>query len=192
MTTKYEQWRNQTLVNRVNSNEEIAREYYTLATFLFKKYDERMECIQTPLLHIVSHCMELSIKSILEFACQYKYIELDFNDIVPSHFLNDLINYVLDVMDKISRESSCSPEDKDLFNNIFPTALNQLGDILQAEVASYRYAYKINGRGQVVKKSTPFVEDNDSPNIMILSKVFEDCYSALSYTSYVLEFIFPE
>lgn len=192
MNAKYEQWHNQTLVNRVNSNEEIAREYYTLATFLFKKYDERMECIQTPLLHIVSHCMELSIKSVLEFACQYKYIELDFNDIVHSHSLKDLINYVLDVMNKISQESSCSPEDKDLFSNIFPVLLNQLENILQTEVASYRYAYKINRRGQAVEKSTPFIEDNDSPNIIILSKVFNECYSALSYTSYVLEIIFPE
>lgn len=190
MNTKHEYWRNQTLVNRVSTDEDIAREYYTLAMYLFKEYNERMECIQTPLLHIVSHCMELSIKSVLEYACRYQYIELDFSKVIHSHSINGLISHVIDVFDKISKEQSCSKEDLDLFTKTFPILFRELGVTLQTDVTSYRYVCKIDRSGNKIGKSTPFINDNDSPNIIVLSRVFSECYSALLYTSYILEYIF--
>lgn len=190
MNTKHEYWRNQTLVNRVSTNEDIAREYYTLAMYLFKEYNERMEGIQTPLLHIVSHCMELSIKSVLEYACRFQYIELNFSKVVHSH--NNLISCIIDVFNKIGKEQFCSKEDIDLFTKDFPLLFQELGDILQTDVTSYRYICKTDRYGNKIGKSVPFINDNDSPNIIVLSGVFNKCYSALLYTSYILECIFPE
>lgn len=192
MNTKHEYWRNQTLVNRVSTNEDIAREYYTLAMYLFKEYNERMEGIQTPLLHIVSHCMELSIKSVLEYACRFQYIELNFSKVVHSHSINNLISCIIDVFNKIGKEQFCSKEDIDLFTKDFPLLFQELGDILQTDVTSYRYICKTDRHGNKIGKSVPFINDNDSPNIIVLSGVFNKCYSALLYTSYILECIFPE
>lgn len=39
--SKKEHWRNQTLVNRTLYNNEIAREYYTLAIFIMDNYKEK-------------------------------------------------------------------------------------------------------------------------------------------------------
>ncbi len=192
MNAKHENWRNQTLVNRVSSNEDIAREYYTLAKYIFTEFNGRMECIQTPLLHIASHCIELSIKSVLEYVYHHQYIALNFSKIVHSHSFKVLIPFVIKVFNKISKEHFCSKDDKDLFANTFPSLIKQLGDTLQANVTSYRYAYNLDKQGRAVCRSVPFINDNDSPNILTLSEIFENCYSALSYTLHILELIIPE
>lgn len=192
MNKNYECWRNQTLVNRVNSDNDIAREYYTLASYLFKHYEERMETIQTPLLHIVSHCIELSIKSVLESACRNGYIVIDTESFIHSHSLIDLSSFIYQIFNKIANDPSCPSEDKQLFSSDFPLAFQRLNDILQTDVPSYRYANKIDRKGNIKGKALPFLEDKDSPNILELSNIFDTCYSSLSYITYIFDFIFPE
>lgn len=176
----------------MSSNEDIAIEYYTLAKYIFTEFNGRMECIQTPLLHIMSHCIELSIKSVLEYVCQHQYITLNFNKVVHSHSFKQLIPCIIEVFDKISKEKFCSKDDEDLFANTFPSLIKQVGDTLQTDVTTYRYAYNLDKRGRAVCKSVPFINDNDSPNILVLSELFENCYFALSYTLHVLGIIIPE
>lgn len=61
-----EHWRNQTLINRTN-NENIIGEYRTLIEFIMRNYTERIETIQNPLLHLISHCMELQYKHLIRY-----------------------------------------------------------------------------------------------------------------------------
>ena len=80
MIDKHNYWKNQTIVNRVDSDTAIAGEYYLLAKFVITNYPDRMETIQMPLLHIISHCIELSFKAIIIYAIDVGYV-IDVRDV---------------------------------------------------------------------------------------------------------------
>lgn len=192
MENKLEYWRNQTLVNRTSTNTTVAVEYYTLAKFIMNNYKDRMETIQNPLLHIISHCLELTLKEVIIFAIDNNYINKRHNTIIHEHNLEKLVEILLLIFHKISIENYCSPEDKDLFSNKIPTKFNRIVDILKTETTTYRYAEKLDKQGKTVGKGHPFINDGESANILELKNLFEDCYSAICYTDYVLNYMFPE
>lgn len=194
MTNKWELWRNQTLVNRVKDNSTIAVEYYTLIKFIVKDFDGRMETIQNPLLHLISHCIELSYKELIENAVNCGYLKCNISQVIHSHKLSALLSLVLDIFQKFGSEVSCSESDKELFTNTFIDCHNRLIDILKTDVITYRYAYSISGNKKKDVKFTAsaFDSDMDSPNIIEVSKLFDTCYDSLAYSTYILDVMFPE
>lgn len=192
MTNKYEYWRNQTLVNRTSSNNDIACEYYILAMFVIDNYKDRMETIQNPLLHIISHCLELKFKDIIIFALKNNYIEGDLDKVVHDHSFYELLPYILKIFHNISNEQCCSPDDKKYFTTLFPANIAKIVNILRTDTTTYRYAEKLDKKGNFNGSGHPFVIDGESANIINLKILFEDCYYAISYTSYILDYIFPQ
>lgn len=191
MNNLFEFWRNQTLVNRVGSDSMIATEYYTLIKYVVKNYNERMETIQCPLLHLICHCIELKYKEVNLFALQHSYISGDVEKTRKGHDLQKLSSMFIDVSQKIANEDSCSDVDKDQFvNRVIPNHI-KLCDILAASTTTYRYIAEYDKNGNVKNKSIPFVNDKESPNIQELSPIFEDCYSSITYVSYILHYLFP-
>jgi hypothetical protein len=186
---KKERWRNQTLVNRVSSNNVIAIEYYTLASFVVDKYECRMETIQNPLLHIISHCLELRIKSIIEFSIDKKYISENKEKIIHEHDLKKLATYLKKIYIKISKEANCSAEDKAYFEKDFPSCIDTIKEMLKVDTTTYRYAHKVSKEGMIAKSGHSFKEDGESPNILDVYPLFKDCYNQITYAEYVLEFI---
>lgn len=191
MGNKFEYWRNQTLVNRTSTNNIVAIEYFTLAKFVMDNYKDRMEIIQNPLLHIISHCLELSIKEVIIFAINNNYIKC-CKKIIHEHNLEKLVEILLLIFHNISIENCCSLEDKEIFSNKLPAKFNRIVDILKTETTTYRYAEKLDKQGKIIGRGHPFKDDGESANILELKNLFEDCYSAICYTSYVLDFMFPE
>lgn len=192
MTNKWELWRNQTLVNRVKDNSTIAVEYYTLIKYIIKEYESRMESIQNPLLHLISHCIELAYKELIEYAVNCGYLKHDISQLIHSHKLSDLLPLVLEIFSKLTSEQSCSDSDKELFGKTFVDCHNRLIDILRADVITYRYAYRINRNKNVKFTADSFKSDMDSPNIIEVSNLFDTCYDSLAYSSYILDIMFPE
>lgn len=192
--SKWELWRNQTLVNRVKDNSTIAVEYYTLIKYVIEKYDGRMEAIQNPLLHLISHCIELSYKEIIEYAVNCGYIKYDLSKLLHSHKLSDLLPLILEIFQKLGSENSCPDTDKGLFTKTFVDSHNRLTEILKADVITYRYAYSLsrNKNKDVTFTANSFKSDMDSPNIIEVSELFDICYDSLSYASYILDMMFPE
>ena len=191
MNNLSELWRNQTLVNRVGSDSMIATEYYTLVKYVVENYNERMETIQCPLLHLICHCIELKYKEVNLFALQHSYVNGDVEKTRKGHDLQKLSSLFIDVCQKITNEDSCSNEDKDLFvNRVIPNHI-KLCDILAASTTTYRYFAKYDKNGNVKNKSIPFVNDKESPNIQELFPIFEDCYSSIIYVSSILDYLFP-
>ncbi|WP_243348441.1 hypothetical protein [Parabacteroides sp. FAFU027] len=187
-----EHWRNQTLVNRVRDNSNIAVEYLTLINFIRNEYKGRIEPIQNPFLHLISHCIELTYKRTLQLAIECKCINIQISSIIHEHALSELLPITLSLFEKISQDNNCSEDDKLLYATEFPQAHKQLIAILKANVTTYRYAMKVNKKGVVTEKGHPFVDDYDSPNMLDVLKLFETCYNSLIYTDYILDFLFPE
>ena len=190
ITSKAEKWRLQTLVNRIGTNEDIAREYFTIANYIVDNYPERMETIQAPLLHIMSHCLELALKSVIKDAIDVGVLKVKWESIVHSHSLNTLSTQALSLYRKMGK--LCGEDDKIYFSKTFPTQLKNICEILQTNTSSYRYSHKIDKQGNLEGKSLPFVEDKESPNIGEITPLFNDCYCALSYTSHIISMTFPK
>lgn len=191
---KWELWRNQTLVNRVKDNSTIALEYYTLIKYIVKEYKGRMESIQNPLLHLISHCIELSYKELIKDAIGDGYIKIKNAQLSHSHILSALLPLVIKVFQKLASEQSCSPNDRILLSCTFINAHNRLIDTLKVDTITYRYAYSLSSKKNedIKYTSNSFSSDMDSPNIIELFNLFELCYNSVAYASYILDMMFPE
>ncbi len=186
----WELWRNQTLVNRVKDNSTIAVEYYTLIKFIANEYKGRMETIQNPLLHLISHCIELSYKEMINTAIKAGYIMAKNTQFLHSHKLSDLQPMVMEVYRKLASEQSCSESDRFLFTNTFVVLHNRLIKIIKADTITYRYAYSLGKNIQYTANS--FSSDIDSPNIIEVFNLFDNCYDAVVYASFLMDMMFPE
>lgn len=181
MNPKLEYWRNQTLVNRVCSDAIIATEYYVLIKYIVENYSQRMETIQCPLLHLISHCMELSYKEVNTFALQNSYINGNLEQTRKGHDLQKLSEIFIKICDKIVLEESCSIEDRALLTDKVIRNHTRLCSILAADTTLYRYYAKYDRNGNMLGESSPFKNDDESPNIQKLFPLFEDCYSSACY-----------
>ena len=189
--SKAEKWRLQTLVNRMNSDGDVARQYYTLANYVIDNYAERMETIQTPLLYLISHCLELSFKTVITEAVDVQLLpNTTMREIVHSHSLTEISRHILKLYKKLS--SICNEEDKQYFSIDYPQQIEDICQILQTTTCSYRYAYSLDKQGERKEKGVPFVDDNESPNIGTLSILFNNCYHALCYASHIISVMYPE
>ena len=183
---KIERWRNQTLVNRTKDDFSIATEYYTLINFIIENCKQRMETIQNPLLHLISHCMELKYKDVLLFAIQKSYIKEDLEKTRKRHDMQRLCEIFISLCEKVSQEPSCTDDDKDLITNRIIPNHQKLVSILKSDTTTYRYSAKYNRKGDIVDKGNPFVNDEESPNIQDVYSLFKDCYSSSTYLLYIL------
>lgn len=189
---RIEYWRNQTLINRIESDDDIAREYFALIEFVINNYSERMETIQAPLLHLISHCLELKTKAIVQTAVNNGYVEeCHYQVVAHSHKLQDLVAEVSVVLSKMTKDHHYSSEDTDMIKSL-PEIFQGLSKVLCVEASSYRYAYSLNKKQCANTKSPPFTEDNESPNIKTLWPLFKESYYASLYTIMLLDYLSPE
>lgn len=187
---KIEHWRLQTLTNRISSNEDIAREYYTLANFVIDNYKERMETIQAPLLHIISHCMELACKSVITDAIDASIIKASVAEtIVHNHTLRNFLPHIKKIIKSVTKQ--ISNEERMHFTDI-QQSLQRLFEILQTNTASYRYSHSIDADGNIKHKSLPFNEDYESPNIGEVKILFNESYMALSAISCIITTLYQQ
>ena len=179
------------MVNRVHDDTTIAVEYYTLINYLKKNYSDRLETIQMPYLHLISHCIELFYKIILEFAIKCRYVSLGLPAVIHNHDLTELCKHILSVFENIAQENCCSDNDKFLFEVEFPKIHSNFVELVRTDTTTYRYAKKRNKKGEVIEDDK-FKDDSDSPNMIDVLDAFDKCYDSLAYTHYILYYIFPE
>lgn len=192
MNPKLEYWRNQTLVNRVCSDAIIATEYYVLIKYIVENYSQRMETIQCPLLHLISHCMELSYKEVNIFALQNSYINGNLEQTRKGHDLQKLAEIFIKICDKIALEENCSNDDIELLKNKIIPNHTKLCTLLSADTTLYRYYAKYDRHGNMLGKSSPFKNDDESPNLQELFPLFEMCYSSVSYIYELMNLLLAE
>lgn len=180
---RFEHWRNQTLVNRVNTDSDLLIEYHSLIVFIEKEYKERFECIQSPLLHLISHCIELLYKCVIKQGIDQRFIEVDYSKICHTHSLAKLLPYILKIFKYMAK--NYPPGYEKYFKTDFVKSHNDIVKSLKSNVTTYRYALRQDNKGEINGMGHPFVEDYESPNMIDLFKLFHTCYDSLSYTSYI-------
>ena len=173
-----EHWRNQTLINRVRDNSVIATEYFALITFIREKYNGRIEAIQNPYLHLISHYLELVYKVVIEEAIDNSYIDAKKADFIHNHSLGDLKPYLFEILDKISAEELDSTKDKEYFVEC-QNDHDRLIQILQTNVTTYRYSHKVDKNGNNTAAGHPFSKDYDSPNMLDVIELLNKCCTSI-------------
>lgn len=192
--SKWELWRNQTLVNRVRDNSTIAVEYYTLINYIVNEYKGRMETIQNPLLHLISHCVELSYKELIELAIRIGYIKINNEQQLHSHKLMSLLPVILKIYRNLASEQACPDSDRELFSKKFVDSNKSLVNILKTNTITYRYAFsRSRDKNKDIQYTADLFEsDIDCPNIINVYKLFDTCYDSIAYSVYILDMMFPE
>lgn len=181
--TKLEDWRNQTLVNRTRADYEIATEYYNLVQFVVDNYTtQRFEVIQNPLLHLMSHCIEIRYKDTLLYAIDnYPNWTYSKESVIHSHDLSDLCSRFIDLCGRLLNDTNISNDDKALITQTIIPNNQKLTDILKTNTTSYRYAKDLSRKGIVKGSGTPFLTDEESPNIREVYPLFRDCNLSIVY-----------
>ncbi len=188
-----ENWRNQTLVNRVNNDATLATEYYTMVQYVVENYKQRFEIIQNPLLHIMSHCLEIRYKDTLQYAADYYLNNATLKkEIIHEHDLPKLCTRFVEVCNCLQNETCISDEDKNLLKNTIIPENQRITSILKSDTTAYRYTKKISRKGDVKDRGCPILADDESPNIQEVYPLFENCNMLIVYVLTLLENICPD
>ena len=186
---KIESWRNQTLINRINSDSQILVEYYSLINFIKESYTQgRYEAIQSPCLHLISHSIELFYKVVLERAVDLNCLKLEKNKFIHEHDITKLRDQTFELFNFFASQKSCSDTDLAYFTKEFKDLHNDFCEKIQTKTATYRYALKRNYQGNVIGKAIPFEQDKESPNMLDVYETYDKVYASLAYTDFILDF----
>ena len=187
-----ESWRNQTLVNRVNNDATLATEYYVMVKYVVENYKLRFETIQNPLLHIMSHCLEIRYKETLQYAADYYLNNATLiKEIIHEHDLPKLCTRFVEVCNCLQNETCIADEDKNLLKNTIIPENQRIASILKSDTTAYRYTKKISRKGDVKDRGCPILTDAESPNIQEVYPLFENCNISIAYVLTLLENICP-
>lgn len=190
-----ENWRNQTLVNRVNNDATLATEYYVMVKYVVENYKLRFETIQNPLLHLMSHCLEIRYKETLQYAADYYLddatLKKGIRAIIHKHDLPKLCTRFVDVCNCLQNEICISDEGKNLLKNTIIPENQRIASILKSDTTAYRYTKKISRKGDVKGRGCPILTDDESPNIQEVYPLFENCNISIAYVLTLLENICP-
>jgi len=185
--TILESWRNQTLVNRTNNDATIATEYYSMVQYVVENYEQRFETIQNPILHLMSHCLELRYKDTLLYAVDNYLNDVTLKEtIIHEHNLQLLCTKFVELCNCLLNDSSIADEDKDLIKQTIIPDNTKITSILKSDVTAYRYSKDISRKGNVKGSGCPIATDEESPNIQEIYPLFKECNTSIVYVEYLL------
>jgi len=152
---KYVAW-----VGYSNENGIIWGQHEQLFDFIFTEYSKttrRFDEISIPTLSILSHGIELGLKENIKFLNKYhssKHLsEFDnWTTLIKSHNLKSLSKEFKTAYYKIHKKVNASEEDKKTFIKYYEKLLTLI-EILERNTETYRYAFKIDNKGEVIKES---------------------------------------
>ena len=179
---KKEKWRNQTFLDTARTNGQIAGEYYRLVIFIKENYNLRYEQIQNPVLHIISHSVELFYKELLEKAVNCGIVNLKKNDFLHSHDLDNLCEKVIEVFKKLSKNSD--QQEEVILSKDMPLIHKKLSNLLKTDTTKYRYVNRLDKEGNI-KQMSPN-ETIESPNMIDVYDLYEDCISSTIWAECII------
>ena len=184
---KLESWRNQTLVNRTNNDSTIATEYCTMVEYVVENYKQRFETIQNPLLHLMSHCLEIRYKDTLLYAAENYLNDTTLKEtIIHEHNLQLLCSKFVELCNCLLNDTCIADEDKDKIKQTIIPNNTKIASILKSDVTAYRYSKDISRKGNVKGPGCPIATDEESPNIQEVYPLFVDCNKSIVYVEQLL------
>lgn len=186
--SKIERWRNQTLVNRTNNDSSIATEYFTMVEYIVDNYEQRFETIQNPILHLMSHCLELRYKDTILYAADYYLKDATLKEsIIHEHDLQKLCAKFVELCNLLLNELRVADDDKDIIEQKIIPQNEKITTILKSNVTSYRYSKEISRKGNVKGPRCPITTDEESPNILEVYALLKDCNINIVYVAHLLD-----
>ncbi|WP_293741614.1 hypothetical protein [uncultured Pedobacter sp.] len=163
-------------VGHATNNEIIWGQYERMVDFIFETYSNttrRYDEISHPLLHTISHGIELAMKENIKFFNQYSGIKIsheDQNALIKSHDLKVLAKEFKASYYRAHKKLHVKQDQKEEFNKYFKE-LEKLLEILNRSAETFRYAYKIGKKGEIIK---PSIEHTKTVDFIELKKLYED------------------
>ncbi len=172
-----EKSRNQAYIGWASSNQAIWGQYERMVEFIFAEYDKtnrRYDEIALPLLHTISHCIELAMKENIIFFNTYSgssqtFKFENFTSLMKSHDLDLLSTEFQAAYYRVQKKLSVNDEEKIQFNTYF-AKLEELLALLDRSAETFRYAHKLNKDGSLVK---PSIDQNKKIDFQEIKKLYE-------------------
>jgi hypothetical protein len=193
MIDKVTRWNYTAQIGFANSNVNYWGQYDELIKFIyeaFPKENSRFETIAIPLLHLISHSLELGCKENIDFLLKYsetkETVEFKKNEsYIHNHNLLRLLKEYYGQFGVICRRLDIKDEKIEVDFKMYYSKAVQLIEILNTTTETYRYAYKINNNGAKIKNIIHF---NKTVDLFEIKELFFDVSTLLLYTSNVLSY----
>lgn len=199
---KTDRWHNETLIGTKSTNLHYWGQYNTLIKFVLDDYQHRKETIAAPLLHLISHSLELGYKENIGYFVEklkdyHSIITLELpNRIYHKHSLKKLHEVFEKHIRKINHTLNVKPNLVNEFESL-NSRTKQLLRILKVETPTYRYAEEIDRAGNKTgNKVVKDIEKDDgngnvekkaySINIIDIIDLYNDAMTMLTHTADVL------
>lgn len=179
---KKEKWKNQTFLDFARTNGQIAGEYFRLVMFVKDNFKQRYELIQNPILHLISHSIELFYKELLEEAVNCGLVDLNKKDFVHCHDLDYLCDNVIMVFKELSKNGD--QQEEYILSQDMLLIHKRLSNLLKTDTTKYRYINHLDKDGNI--KQISLNETTDSPNMKDVYDLYEDCISSTIWAESII------
>ncbi len=160
------------------SDVQIWGQYDRLIDFIYKEYPktkQRFEQIAFPILSVLSHGIELALKENIKFFREYHESPhlTKFENwilLMKSHDLKDLAFEFKAGYTKLHRKVKAEKEYLTEFSKYYKK-LEELIKILNRSTETYRYSFKIDNKGNIIKRS---IDDSVIIDFYYVKELFED------------------
>lgn len=178
---KYKAW-----VGLINSDSQIWGQYEAMVDFIFKEYpktNQRFEVIATPLLFTISHAIELGLKENIKYLKKYSQSNLlsafqNWTILTKSHDLKSLSKEFSSQFNKTYKKLKIDNDLKLEFKQLFKQ-LEKLLILLERGAETYRYANKLDNKGDFIKESIGYDKKID---FLDLELVFKEVIKLLTHS----------
>ena len=182
---KYKAW-----IGYIDTDARIWGQYKSMVDFIYEKYpstNRRFEIIAIPLLFTISHAIELGLKENIKYLKKYSQSNLltafqNWILLVKSHDLKGLSKEFKSQFNKTCKKLKVEKSIKLEFKNLFKE-LEKLIDLLERGAETFRYANKLDNKGEFVKTSINFEKKIDFYEI---EKAFKEVDKLLTHSADVI------
>lgn len=173
--------RNLSYVGWASSNQAIWVQYERMVEFIFQEYDKtsrRYDEIALPLLHTISHGIELAMKENIIFFNTYSGSSSttkfeNFTTLMKSHDLDLLAAEFKASYYRMHKKLKVEDIEKKQFNEYF-AKLGSFLKILDRSAETFRYAHKLDKEGKLVK---PSIKRNKTVDFLQIKELYKDVKS---------------
>jgi hypothetical protein len=159
-----------------------------MVEYIVDNYEQRFETIQNPILHLMSHCLELRYKDTILYAADYYLKDATLKEsIIHEHDLQKLCAKFVELCNLLLNELRVADDDKDIIEQKIIPPNEKITTILKSNVTSYRYSKEISRKGNVKGPGCPITTDEESPNILEVYALLKDCNINIVYVAHLLD-----
>lgn len=192
MPSKMTKWNYIAYIGHASSNLNYWGQYDELIKFIFEKFPiekQRIETIAFPLLHLISHSLELGYKENIEYLQKYtkrrrpKWFKT-WSQLFRNHRLLNLHKELKFQFDKLCKQFGVDENTIKEFDSYYKEATD-LVQKLKTETETYRYAYKLDFHGRKIKR---VIKHETTLDLSEVERLFNKTKILLTHTADIISY----